>query len=104
MSRLDEFRNFVANRLPIDELVALSAFGKQLRTEYEVHNIEEPEFVDIQLKSLRREINTRVADQKEKMLRELKARRDALKTPAERKVELNKQIKDLEAELQEVGG
>jgi hypothetical protein len=96
---LHEFKNFDANRLDIDELVALAAFGRLLRDEYEAHTLDEPEWVGIQLKSLRREIQTRNADKMEKLLREKKARLETLKSPTEKRAELQKEIKELEKQL-----
>jgi len=101
---LDRFTNFDAQRLTIEELVVLSAFGRQLRAEYEELDLEEPEFVDVQLKVLRREIRTRNADRLEKSLREKKARLESLKTPTQKKAELRDEIKKLEEQLAEVGG
>src|ERR1700678_404735 len=62
---LAQFKNFAADRMDIDELVALMAFGKSLRAEYDALQMEEPNFLDIQLKSLRREITARTADKLE---------------------------------------
>ena len=101
---LDRFTNFDAQRLTIEELVVLSAFGRQLRAEYEELDLEEPEFVDVQLKVLRREVRTRNADRLEKSLREKKARLESLKTPTQKKAELRDEIKKLEEQLAEVGG
>jgi hypothetical protein len=100
---LNEFKNFDANRLSLEELVSLSAFGTALRQEYETLQLDEPDFLDSQLKSLKREIRTRNADRLEKSLREKRARLETLKTPTQRKTELQKEIKELENQLAEVG-
>ena len=100
---LTDFKNFDHNRLDIDQMVALAAFGKQLRQEYEAHNLEEPEWLDRQLKTLRREITSRNQDRLEKLLREKKLKVEGLKTPAERKTALQKEIKDLEKQLATAG-
>ena len=94
---LQSFKTFNADRMDVDELVALLAFGKTLRTEYEALQLEEPEFVDTQLKSLRREINARNADKIAARKRELTARIDSLKTPAQKKKELEDELARLEA-------
>jgi len=96
---LEKFKNLDLNRLALDELVTLAAFGKLLRAEYEVHQLEEPEFVDVQLKSLRREIHARNADRLEASLRDKKARLESLKTPVEKRQELRKEIAGLEKQL-----
>ena|SRR5215813_9540589 len=103
MSVLDQLRNFSADRLDIDELVALAAFGRTLRSEYETHQLEEPEWLDVQLKSLRREIHTRNADKLEARRREIGARLESLKTPAQKKAELLKEKQAIDKQLQAIG-
>lgn len=92
MNMLGQFKTFTADRLDIDELVALHAYGRQLRSEYEALQLEEPDFVDTQLKALKREIVSRTAEKKEARVKELKARIDALKTPAQKKKELEDEL------------
>lgn len=99
---LNEFKNFSADRLDIDQLVALSAFGRQLRDEYEKHQLDEPEWLDVQVKSLRREIHARNADKLESRRREIESRLQSLKTPAEKKKELLAEKRDIERQLTEV--
>jgi hypothetical protein len=96
---LNTFKSFSADRMDIDELVALMAFGKSLRAEYDALQMEEPAFVDLQLKSLRREITARTADKLEARKRELTARIDSLKTPAQKKQELEKELATLDKQL-----
>ena len=99
---LGTFKSFAADRMDLDELVALMAFGKSIRAEYEALQMEEPPFVDIQLKSLRREITARTADKLEARKRELTARIDSLKTQAQKKAELEKELAGLEKQLASV--
>ncbi len=99
---LQQLKNFVADRLELDDLVALAAFGRHLRTEYEVSNLDEPEWLDIQLKSLRREIHTRNADKLEARRREINSRLDSLKTPSQRKQDLLKERQQIEKQLEAV--
>lgn len=103
MHQLDQFRNFNVDGLDIDELVALSLFGKQLRSEYEAHQLEEPEWLDVQLKALRREIITRNANALEARRREIAARLDSLKTPGQKKQELLKEQAEINRKLAAVG-
>ena len=99
---LSQFKNFDANRLDLDELIALAAYGRQLREEYEAQSLDEPEFIDIQLKSLRREIHSRNADKLEKTLREKRSRLEALKSPTEKRAEIKREITTLEKQLANV--
>lgn len=93
------FRGFTAEQLDVDELVALHAFGKQLRAEFESLGVDEPEYVDVQLKSIRREINTRNADRVELRIREVKSRLDALKSPDVRRQELEAELAKLQSKV-----
>lgn len=92
---LNDFQTFNKDRLQLDELIALLVFGKALKAEFEAQKIPAPEYVDVQLKSLRLTVQARVADQRETRKRKIKAQLQQLKTPSERKA-------DLEAELQEL--
>ena len=103
MSLLNTFRTFNVDSTDLDELVALSLFGRQLRTEYEALQLEEPEWVDVQLKTLRREIHARTADYLEARRREINARLESLKTPQQKKQELLKERQDIDAKLKAVG-
>ncbi|SRR6266404_467388 len=103
MHQLDQFRNFNVDGLDIDELVTLSLFGRQIRAEYESLQIEEPEWVDIQLKALRREIHVRNANNLEARRREIDARLDALKSPGQRKTELLNERAQIDKALKAVG-
>lgn len=96
---LEQFQNFDVNRITLDELVALAAFGRQLRGEYEQQKLDEPEWVGVQLGSIRREINVRSQDAREARIREIDARLAALKTPDEKKAELLKEKERLQAAL-----
>jgi len=101
-SVLSQLKTFTADRLDLDELVALATFGRQMRSEYEAHQLEEPEWLDVQLKSLRREIHSRNADKLEARRREITSRLDALKTPTEKRAELLKEKAKLDKQLAEV--
>lgn len=99
---LNSFKTFAADRLQLDDLVVLSAFGRQIRAEYEALQLDEPEYVDVQLKSLRREIHARVADKLEARRKEITSRLDSLKTPQQRKAELQKELRTLDEQLANV--
>jgi|SRR5208337_424196 len=93
---LHEFQNFNKERLDMAQLVALAAFGRQLRAEYETHQLEEPEWLDVQIKTLRREIVSRNADSIDARRREIRSRLDSLKTPTEKREELQKELAALD--------
>lgn len=94
---LQAFKTFNTDRASdVDEMVAGLAFGKALRAEFDALQIEEPAYIDVQIKALRREIASRNADKVEARKRELLARIDALKTPTQKKAELEAELKKLE--------
>lgn len=95
---LMQFRNFNVDKVvDIDELVAGMAFGKALRAEFEALQLEEPEYIDTQLKALRREIISRNADSIEARKRQLKAQIDAHKSREEKRKELEAELAKLES-------
>jgi hypothetical protein len=94
---LQTFKSYNTARADLDELVAMAAFGRALRNEYESHQIEEPEFVGAKLKALRAEIADRNADKIAARKSEIKARLDALKSPKEKAAELRKELERMEA-------
>lgn len=95
---LQEFKSFDAeNADDLDELVAMAAFGRSLRAEFDAQNIAAPEFVDNSLRSIKREIENRVADRKAARIRELKAQRESLKTAQEKREAIDKELAALEA-------
>ena len=98
---LHEFRTFDKDRSDINDLIALTAFGKLFRDTCDELNVEEPEFVDVQIKALKRTIRARVSDAKAARLRQVQSQLDSLKTPAEKRKDLEAEAKVLAAELQE---
>jgi ribosome-associated translation inhibitor RaiA len=96
---LAAFKTFTADRLDLDELVSLSAYGKALRAEYEAHQVEVPDYVSTQLNALSREIKGRVSDQLESRRKHIKTQLEGLKTPAERRTELQAELQKLDSTL-----
>ena len=94
-SMLEQFKGFNTEVSDLDELVAMAAFGRSLRAEFESLNVSVPEFVDDQTRVIKREIETRVADRRAARVRELKAQRDSLKTAAEKREAIEKELASL---------
>ena len=92
---LDQFKAFNTEVADLDELVAMAAFGRGFRAEFESLNVSVPEFADDQLRVIKREIETRVADRRAARVRELKAQRDSLKTAAEKREAIEKELASL---------
>lgn len=93
---LEKLRRFECDRLSLDELIELSAYGKLLAAEYTVNDIDKPEWLETRTRELRREIVSRNQDAIESKLRELKARREALTPNEEKRQRLDAEIAALE--------
>lgn len=94
---LERLKNLDVERLDVDDLVALSAFGRQLTEEYKTLQIAAPEWLETRTAELKREIGTRTADIRAKRIREIKSRLAALKTTEEKKTDLAAELAALEA-------
>jgi len=95
MSQLDKFMNFSVDGATFDELVELSAFARQLRSEYETLRLDEPEWVSIQTSTIRREIGVRGEDARQARIREINSRLASLKTNEEKKTDLLRELERL---------
>lgn len=89
---LDEFKNINVDRLDIDELVNLAAFGRQFRQEFEALSAPVPEYVDDNLRTVRGEINARLADRRAARSREIKSQLENLKSREEKRTQLEKEL------------
>ena len=94
---LQDFKNFNAEQADLEELVALSAFGKQLRAEFEAQKVPIPEYVSDNLNTLSREIDVRMADRREARKREIKSTLEGLKSREEKREALEKELAELTA-------
>lgn len=96
---LDRLRSFDVDRMDMEEAVSLSAFGRALRTEYDVLQEMPPDWLDNRLKELRRMIRSRQQDSLEKRLREARLRLSHLRTPDEKRADVEREIASLEQQL-----
>ena len=96
---LTDLKNFDANRASIDEMVSLRAECRTVVTEYEVQNVATPDWVEPALTNLDRQIKAKNAERLEARKREVTLRLDNLKTPNEKKIELRKELAQLNKEL-----
>lgn len=85
---LKELRGLDIERTDLDEMVALSAFGRDMKTEYDRLVIPVPEWLEDRLTELDRETRLRRTDALEKKLKELNAREDALKTADQKRTDV----------------
>lgn len=85
----------------LDELVALAAFGATVKAQYEGLKMTPPQQFGENLTAIEKELKTRRKDNIERALREARARKEALKTMDEKRLDLDKSIAALEASLAE---
>lgn len=97
---LSDLKNFEATRCNLTELVNLSAYGRILLAEFETLGVQAPEWVEENVKAVRREAKSRNRDSLAASLREKKARLETLKTPDEKRRALSKEIAALEKDLE----
>lgn len=93
---LEQLRNFDAKRLDLEELVELSAIGTTIKNEFDRVTVETPEWLDANLKSLRREIKARQADQIEAALREKRLQVERMTPVEERRKKAQEELAELE--------
>lgn len=98
---LEQLRNVNVVRTDVEDLVALSAFGRQLRAEFDLYSLPVPEWVTDNLDALRIEIKARNRNRLQAELRKKKAMLTTLKTPDEKRADLNSEVEALEKQLQE---
>jgi len=89
---LQNFKSFNIDTADLDELVELATFGRQFRAEHEALNVPVPEYVDDNLRAIRKEIDSKLSDRRAQRVRELKAQRDSLKTAQERRDAIDKEL------------
>lgn len=93
---LDTLKNFDVRRMAKDDLIELSAHARMYIAEFKENGIDVPEWLDVNTKSLRRELASRIADEKDAKLRSLKAQRAGLRTTEEKRAELDRLIAEME--------
>jgi len=96
---LNELKTINLVGVELEKAIALLSFGRALQAEYAELEVPVPEWLQVRMRELKREVKTRVTDMKEHRLRELKARRATLETPESQRRKIDLEIKSLESEL-----
>jgi chromosome segregation ATPase len=86
--------------MSIDEMVSLRAYARNLVSEYDTQMVETPDWIEVQLKNLDRQIAAKNADRLEARRREIKSRLENLKTTVEKRAELKKELAQLDKQLE----
>ena len=96
---LNQLKNFDADSYDLDALIALSADGKALRNEFTALGVDVPEWLESTIRLISKTVDLRQADALEKRARTIRARIQALKPASERRLELDAELKAVEAKL-----
>lgn len=96
---LEQLKGLDEQTVNLESLVALAAFGRTLRAEYEQRQMSGPEWLDERLRSLNREIELRRRDVLELRLKEIRAQKTQFLSREERRTALEKEEAALEAVL-----
>ena len=99
VTMVEQLRNVDIDRAQIADVMALSAFAKSLRAEYEARQYEVPAWIDDKLRIMGRYIEMHKRDNLERRLTEARAQQAALMTPTEKREKLAADIAAMEAEL-----
>lgn len=94
---LEKLKNLDVARPDVEELVFLSAMATVAHAEFEKLSVDVPEWLDARTRELKREIRARQQDQIDRRVREITARLDTLKTPTEKRQELQAELEKLTA-------
>lgn len=95
-----KLKNLDLERMDLDDAVELLTLANSLRITYDAEQVEVPEWLDTSVRELKREIRTRQQDSRERRLKELKARREALATTEEKRSKIDREIEELEKAMQ----
>lgn len=90
-----DLKNFDAKRATLEELVTASAAGRTYLGEFVELSVDAPEWLEIAVKSIRREIKAKNADRIAAKIRDAEARLETLKTPGEKRTALETELKAL---------
>ena len=101
---LKELKGFDADGLAMDELVALEAFGTQLRGRYRDLGIDEPAWLPDKVDALQREINSRRRDHVEKTIKETEAALEALKSREDKRADMQAKLEALRVKQARLSG
>jgi hypothetical protein len=101
LKMLKELRGLDVERTDLDEMVALSTFGLSMKVEYERLTIPVPEWLETRLGELDRTIRSQRREALEKKVKELEARKDALKTAEQKRQDVDAELAKVKAALGE---
>lgn len=95
----EKLKRLDLDRIDLDEAVGLIAEGEAMEDVYATRSLETPEWLTNNLRELNREVNNRVAESREKALRETELELAGLRTREERRAELQAKAERLKTAL-----
>lgn len=99
MQMLRDLRGLDPDGADLDEIIALSAFGRSLKVEYDRNVIPTPDWLDDRLDNLERAARLLRQDALEKKLKELQSRKEALKTAEQKRQDVDAELEKVRAAL-----
>lgn len=94
-----QLRQLNLQRAETDELVAILAFGRQMVSTFGSFSIPAPEWLTDNITALEREVRSRHQDMLENRLREIRSRRETLRTAEEKRAAIDREEAELLAAL-----
>lgn len=98
---LNQLRNLNLDRGDMAELLALAAFGFDLREQYVNHDLEVPEWLTENLLALDREVDSRRKDELKRQLKQTQFELERIKPAEEKRKELAEKAARLQAAIGE---
>lgn len=95
---IDRLKRFNAETANPDEMVELLFQARGLRAEYEHQNVEVPVWLDDSTRTIKRELDARLADQRAMRIRQLEAELAGLQTREEKRDAVREELARLKGE------
>jgi len=96
---LEQLRKFNKDNSNLEDMMALSAFGKSIQSEYVSRNIPAPEWLTGVLSTLGHEITSKTRDQLEKRKRELQAQAAGLESAETKRARIARELAEIDSQL-----
>lgn len=96
---LDKLKRLDLERIDLDEAVYLVAIGEAMKDVYATGSLETPQWLTDNVRELNREISNRMAESREKALRETELELASLRSREEKKQDLQAKADRLKAQL-----
>jgi len=93
---VQKLKSLDLERMDLDDAVELLSVANLMHATYNTEQVDVPEWLDTSIRELKREIRTRQQDSRERRLKELKSRREALATTEEKRLKIDNEIAELE--------